>query len=201
MGTSSPSGPKTEQILSAVRTLLAQNGYAGTTISQVAAEADVSRGLLHYYFKNKEEMLVRVIQADMEASVKLMAALFAQSESASTLAKSLIASLRGILENDPDFFKLFFEAWAVARQNPMVDSMLKTLYGQFREAIHDGLENAAARGIIAPGIPLSGLAVLLTGIIDGLGLQLVTEPELIANEKIWNAAETGIRMLLEGNLL
>ena len=107
--------PKHQKILEAVRKLLARKGYAGTTISLVAAEAGVSRGLLHYYFKNKEEMLANVIQTNMEASVILVADIFAQSESVESLASALTQALRHILETDPDFFNLFFEGWAVAR--------------------------------------------------------------------------------------
>jgi AcrR family transcriptional regulator len=190
------SDPKHQKILEAVRKLLARKGYAGTTISLVAAEAGVSRGLLHYYFKNKEEMLANVIQTNMEASVILMADIFAQSESVESLASALTRALRHILETDPDFFNLFFEGWAVARQSALVDSQLKSLYSRFRDAIYHGLNNAVDRGAIAPTIELKGLAALLTGIIDGLGLQLITEPQLIRDENIWQATEDGIRMVL-----
>ena len=143
-------------------------------------------------------MLARVVQANMEISLKLVAALFAQSKTADELAEALVSALRSIIDGDPDFFNLFFESWAMARQSPLIGRELKALYGQFREAIQEGLEEATAKGTIAPEIPLDGLAVLLTGIIDGLGLQLVTEPELAANETIWNATEAGIRVLLGG---
>ena len=45
------------QILSAFARVLADHGYAGATIAQVAAAADVSPGLLHHHFRDKEEML------------------------------------------------------------------------------------------------------------------------------------------------
>lgn len=176
--------------------LLAKNGYAATTISLVAAEAGVSRGLLHYYFNSKEEMLSRVLQTNMAASVTLVGAIFDQSETPEALAAMLIGALRGILKDDPDFFKLFFEGWAVARQSPLVDRQLTSLYSRFRDAVYQGLCQAVDRGMIKPGIPVKGLAALLTGIIDGLGLQLITEPTLIEKEEIWEAAEKGICMLL-----
>jgi len=66
MRQSKKSDEKSRRILAAVRSILAQKGYAGTTINLVAAEANVSRGLLHYYFKNKEEMLATVIKENMQ---------------------------------------------------------------------------------------------------------------------------------------
>ena len=54
------SDEKAKLILQAAGKVLMRQGYARTTIKEVAAEAGVSRGLLHYYFKNKEEMLFMI---------------------------------------------------------------------------------------------------------------------------------------------
>jgi AcrR family transcriptional regulator len=189
---------KIQRILSAVRRLLTKNGYAATTISQVAAEAGVSRGLLHYYFKNKEEMLARVVRENVAFSVKMARSIFRESQSADDLASRLTKALRRLFEADPDFYHLFFESWAIARQSPLIDRELRQLYREFREAIGQGLEEAVSKGIIAPKIPLNGLAALLTSIFDGMGLQLMTEPELAADETIWSAMDSGLRSSLGG---
>ncbi len=187
---------KTRQILQAARTILARRGYAGTTVSLVAAEAGVSRGLLHYYFKNKEEMLARVIDENMAASVIKVADVLARSHSATEIADRLVAALRQVFEFDPDFFSLFFEAEAAARQSPALASQLETLYGNFRRAVQGGLQAAVDRGDIAPPIPAAGLSAILTSIIDGLGLQLITETDLVSDHQIWDAAHKAICLLL-----
>ena len=189
---------KAKKILDAARSILAQKGYAATTINLVASEAGVSRGLLHYYFKNKEEMLAKVIQLNLELSAQMVADLFAQTNSVHELANDLTSALRGILETDPDLFNLLLEGWSVSRHTPAVDKRFHELYSHFRDTIQNGLEDAVARNIISPALPLGGLAALLTAIIDGLGLQLVTEPDMIANERIWETARKGIRVLLGG---
>ncbi|MBN1201588.1 MAG: TetR/AcrR family transcriptional regulator [Anaerolineae bacterium] len=192
------SDQKAQQILNAARKVLAQQGYAATTIKQVAAEAGVSRGLLHYYFENKEDMLARVVEASGEATIKLVQMLFEQSQSADDLASGLTGALRNIELVAPDLFPLFFESWSVSRQSPTVAHELKLLFQQSRQAFHDALEEAAARGMIAPAVPLEGLAALLMGILDGLALQRITEPEIADNDAIWTATEAAIRELLSG---
>ncbi len=187
---------KTRQILQAARSILARRGFAGTTVSLVAAEAGVSRGLLHYYFKNKEEMLARVIDENMAASVIKVADLLARSKSATEIADRLVEALQQVFEFDPDFFSLFFEAEAAARQSPALASQLRTLYGNFRRAVQEGLQAAVDRGDIAPPIPAAGLSAILTSIIDGLGLQLITETELLTDRQIWDAAHQAICLLL-----
>ena len=141
--------PKAQKILDAVRTILAKNGYMGTTISLVAKEAGVSRGLL-----------------------------------------------RGIMENDPDFFSLFFEGFAVARHSRIVNRELTILYGKFRKALETCLKKAKENEIINPGLPVEALAAIITGIIDGMGLQLLTEPDLCQNFIIWESIEKAIIDLL-----
>jgi len=189
---------KSRRILAAVRSILAQKGYAGTTINLVAVEAGVSRGLLHYYFKNKEEMLATVIRDNMQLSVRLVSNLIENCSSAADFAKQLVSALRHVLKHDPDFFHLFFEGWAVARQSTVVRQTLDELYGQFRWAMTDGLEKAKDNGKINPSLPVTSTAVYLTGLIDGLGLQMITEPELAADDDTWKDVADGITALLGG---
>ncbi len=188
--------PKAQKILNAVRTILAQKGYMGTTISAVAKEAGVSRGLLHYYFKNKDEMLARVIKENMEISIVMITSLFEQFDSPQGYAKAITDLLRGVMENDPDFFNLFFEGFAVARHSQIVNKELVMLYGKFRLALEKGLSDAKEKEIISPGLPVEALAAIITGIIDGMGVQLLTEPELCQNAIIWHSIERAIIDLL-----
>ncbi|MCP4670184.1 MAG: TetR/AcrR family transcriptional regulator [Desulfobacula sp.] len=188
--------PKAQKILVAVRTILAKKGYMGTTISAVAEEAGVSRGLLHYYFKNKEEMLARVIKENMEVSIVMVTSIFEQFDSPKGYAKAITELLRGVMENDPDFFNLFFEGFAVARQSQVVNRELAMLYGKFRLALETGLSDAREKGKISPGLPVDALAAIITGIIDGMGIQLLTEPELCQDAVIWQSIERAVIDLL-----
>jgi AcrR family transcriptional regulator len=187
---------KARQILEAARTVLGNKGYAATTISEVAAEAGVSRGLLHYYFESKEDLLARVVRLNLERSLELVDQLFADCRSADELAAGLAGVLRLSIEHDPAFFALFFECWIVGRQSPAVAAEVHELFAEFRRAIQSRLEEAVERGSIAPKLPLDGLAVLLSGLLDGLALQLVSDPELAAADSTWQDVEHSIRLLL-----
>lgn len=46
-----------EQILGAALKLFYENGYASTTMSDIAVAAGISKGLIYHYFKNKAEIL------------------------------------------------------------------------------------------------------------------------------------------------
>ncbi|NDJ78332.1 MAG: TetR/AcrR family transcriptional regulator [Chloroflexi bacterium] len=189
---------KAQRILDAARTILAQQGYMAMTVSQVAETAGVSRGLLHYYFKNKEDLLARVIRSSLEKTVELVQLMFAQSATADEIATGLTGALRYLDQVAPDVFNLLFEGWAVARQSELVAAEMAELFRQFHAAMLSALEEAAARGVIAPTVPLDGLAVLLSGLMDGLALQVITTPELVENDAVWHTTQQAVLGLLGG---
>jgi AcrR family transcriptional regulator len=153
---------------------------------------------LHYYFKSKEELLAGVVRANVETSLELVQSMLVSCSGAEELASGLSAALRGMLKQAPEFFHLFFESWALGRQSKLVQSELQLLYRRFREAMAEGLSGLVEQGILAPSLPIEGVAAVLTALIDGLGLQLVTEPELIDDPAIWQATEQTIRLALGG---
>ena len=47
-----------EEIAEALMRIMAEKGYEGVALSDVAAEAGLTQGLIHYYFKDKMEILL-----------------------------------------------------------------------------------------------------------------------------------------------
>ncbi len=61
-------------ILVAAAQVFARDGYAYATLDDVAAQMGVSRGVIYYYFRNKEELLIELLTtASGEASERLEA--------------------------------------------------------------------------------------------------------------------------------
>lgn len=54
--------PATARILAATRTLVALGGAAGVSMGDVAANAGVSKALVHYHFHDKDSLLVALVE-------------------------------------------------------------------------------------------------------------------------------------------
>lgn len=54
-----------ERLLVIARDHFARYGYSGTNLEQIGRQAGVSRGPLYYYFKNKKELYLAVMQEEM----------------------------------------------------------------------------------------------------------------------------------------
>ncbi len=65
-------GEKARRIVEAMRRSVARRGTAGSTFEHVAREAGVSRGLLHYYFGTKEQLLLEAVRRDCELRMELL---------------------------------------------------------------------------------------------------------------------------------
>lgn len=57
---------KEQEILLAAEKLLAEKGFKGATTSLIAAEAGVTHAMLHYYFRTKEQIFLKVCDSYME---------------------------------------------------------------------------------------------------------------------------------------
>ena len=143
----------TNAILSAATRVLSHHGYAGTTISRVSEAAGVSRGLLHYHFKNKEEMLAQVLQVNMEKSVELVDTALSSSDSPEHFADGLVSAIRSLITGNPDYVNLFLEGLATARYSDAVRRKLGDLYTSFRESLKGSLKRMERNALISPGIP------------------------------------------------
>ena len=51
------------QLTKAAYKVVGQKGYYDFTIKDIAREAGLSTGLVHYYFKNKEDLLLTLLSA------------------------------------------------------------------------------------------------------------------------------------------
>ncbi|MCK5693371.1 MAG: helix-turn-helix transcriptional regulator, partial [Bacteroidales bacterium] len=55
-----------QQIMDAALELFASEGYSHCSISQLAAHAGISKGLMYNYFDSKEALLVAIIEEGMQ---------------------------------------------------------------------------------------------------------------------------------------
>lgn len=62
-----PRKPNTElrrdQIVDALRQVMAISGYSGATIQAIAAKSGLAPGLIHYHFHDKHEILVELVES------------------------------------------------------------------------------------------------------------------------------------------
>jgi AcrR family transcriptional regulator len=128
-----------QQIVAAATAVLGRNGYANTSLKQVAAEAGIAPGLLHYYFQTKEELLLEVV-----ASIdrQLIADWNADTADITDPMAKINAGFERAIQNcteRPEFYRLLLDAYALALDHPSIlartQQMLENFCGMIRREI------------------------------------------------------------------
>src|SRR5688500_20230405 len=94
-------GDKAQRIIAAMRASVGTRGAAASTFDHVAREAGVSRGLLHYYFGSKEQLLIEVVRHDCDVRIQAMDERIARAGTVAEIIAALVASLQEFLEGEP----------------------------------------------------------------------------------------------------
>lgn len=169
-------GDKAARIVDAMRSSVAARGAAGSTFDHVARDAGVSRGLLHYYFGTKEQLLVEVVRRDCEIRMAALDEALAGARTADDFIDVLVRSLENVVEHDPTFFTLIFEIFTLARRNEEIAAEMAELMRRTRSQLAELLESKQDEGVLDLAEEPDAVAGVLFALGDGLALWALAEP-------------------------
>jgi AcrR family transcriptional regulator len=72
-------GPGEEGILKAAVAVMAENGYHGTSVRDIAVRAGLSPGALYYHFESKQELLATIMERGIEELLRRTRAALAEA--------------------------------------------------------------------------------------------------------------------------
>ena len=170
------SGDKAQRIVDAMRKSVAERGAAGSTFEQVAGEAGVSRGLLHYYFGTKERLLVEVVRRDTDLRIARLDELLAKAKTADAVLDVLVKSLTDLIDNDPGFFLLLYELFSAGRRNPDIQHEVGQLFEATRSHVAKVLRTKEDEGILSLRFDAEAVVAYLLAVADGFALQALSDP-------------------------
>ena len=173
-GQRSIEGDKAARIVDAMRASVARRGVAGSTFDHVAREAQVSRGLLHYYFGTKERLLAEVVRRDCDLRMHVIDEQLAGARSADDVIDGLIASLKEVVD-DPAFITLVFELFTLSRRNEEIAAEFAELLRRTREHVAGLLAEKEAAGVLRLHAPADAVADVLFAMADGVAMRMLTE--------------------------
>lgn len=94
-------------IMDVAMRLFAERGYHGTSISKIATEAGISKGLLYNYFASKEDLLRALLLAPLEGSASELQALWAAADTPKAQLRLVIESRRDFIKTQERYYRLY----------------------------------------------------------------------------------------------
>lgn len=158
-GTNKPADDSArERILVAAEELFAELGFDATPTSRIAERANVPKGLVHYYFRRKPDLLVALIERLPDEHLDVESVVVAGHVAASL--RALIAVLDARIDSSQLLSHLL---WREADTHEAVRAAMQRRYrsvvGQIRAVITAALGTQAPEADTDSAAELLGLAV------------------------------------------
>lgn len=131
-----------KKIMDTAFELFAERGYYQTSIAEVAAKAQVSKGLIYNYFESKEALLLALVQKSFDKIVDYFPYLSESSHvDAAALLDRYIRDIIKLLAADKGFWRLVYALILQKEVAPLIapllqeftESYMPMLYGAFEE--------------------------------------------------------------------
>lgn len=163
-------------LLSAKRCFIAR-GFHAATISDIAADAGISQGLVYRYFENKRAIILAIIEMQLEENRENLDRLQASTDFVTELGQAYGLWAKG----DPDLWHagLNGEIAAESLRDPLVADALRRSEQQTRQALMAWFRRRdTALGREAPEADVQLRAALMSCFVEGLAIRAVREPDL-----------------------
>ena len=166
--------------------VLAEKGYDNATIADISKESNVSRGLLHYYFTDKEDLVSKVLAASSDDIIQ-SALKGLQGRTPEEVVDNVIESSSDSLENNPDFYAFLFEMWCASRRNDKIKKELIDCSDKVSDAIKKSLDVAIQNGALKINPDNSReISKAILALHDGIAFELLINPSVnLKDKRFW----------------
>ena len=166
-----------------MRLSVARRGTPASTFDHVSREAGVSRGLLHYYFGTKEQLLVEAVRRDCELRMELLERQLVAATTADDFIDLMAQHLQERVSEDPDLVTLIFELFTLSRRNDDIAVEYGELMRQTREQVAGMLTTAQREGVLHLHAEPEAVAEVLFSLADGLALRMLPSPNATSRRR------------------
>ena len=186
-----------ETILRAAETLFAREGYHKAGMERIADMAEVSVGTVYFYFKNKEDLLLQLLDEIGYRLRNLLGREFRQQDmSMAGFERAGKVFFEEFCPHHPDQLAIIFRE--SVGQSPMVEQHRKKIFDRLIADVRSALDRLPANTGMAFQSPLSTevMAVCIMGMYERLAYQYLIWEDRSADLK--TIGEDAVAYILGG---
>ncbi|WGL51157.1 TetR/AcrR family transcriptional regulator [Nocardioides sp. BP30] len=185
-----------DQLAESALVTLGELGYARTSLREIAANSPFSHGVVHYYFRDKFELIVYCVRFHKSTCVLRYDDVIEAADSAQGLIDGFVAKLRETLVEDAPMHRLWYDLRTASMFEEPLRETVALIDGWLQDMVWRVVTRYASladRGIAVP--PATAYAI-----VDGLFQQALLGMHDHASEAV-DRIEASIRDLLPTLLL
>lgn len=171
------------QVASAAMQLIAQEGLQGASLRAIAHELGCTTGVLTHYFRNKDELLLFMLEVVMERLGEKMVAAAQAVEGIERLQVMMLAVLPTTDELSQIWrVWLAFVGYMPGHEGLMLEH--KKLYHQFKTFLKSELKALENSRAIASNLDLDFEAAAWIALMDGIGTNMLAAPQPYSEQEL-----------------
>lgn len=182
------------QIIQAALACFTRKGYVHTTMDDIVAESELSKGTLYWYFKSKDEVFKATIVSLTENVAAESMTIFQSAETATVKLRAGTQMMADFCRDIARYFGLLVEFWSQSERCGEEEfyAEIITPYQQMLTAVFEtGIQAGEFRQVDA-----DALAWMMISAFDGLAAYSIMMPDL--NLDIGKISKVFIETLLAG---
>lgn len=182
------------QIVKATVDCISRYGYNNFSMQDVARSAGVSKGIIHYYFLNKDDLMMSVL----EHVASDIGSLLSMNENADPEKKLdlFLGTCLNIVRKTKEYYQVNMDFWTQINQKEEVRQTVAKHYRTFREACSKVIVEGIEKGVFRDVNPVE-YSSLIIALVDGISLQWLFDETAFDYDKVLKQVKT----LIHGNLL
>ena len=164
------------QLTRAAYNVVSKKGYYNFTIKDISRESGLSTGLVHYYFKNKQDLLLHLIK-EMNRNLKnYLNTGLSKSEDPVEKLRIFVSQAFEIVVNEENYFYVVLDFWTQVNRNERMRKANIRLLESYRQECSRILAEGIEKGIfIEMDIQYTTMAII--SLILGMIIQYIIDGE------------------------
>lgn len=178
MGRKSQADQRREEIVWALYDCLAERGQEKITIKEIAVRAGLAPGVIHYYFKSKDDIISSLAEAIIEKYGNLIDEQLAAAPTTEKKIESAIDFMVDELIFNRPLNRVFYNLIQLAFERQSLGRVMKDFLKEYRRRLARVFEEAGA------GKASKGLGAALVAVTEGFSLQYMVDPEAFGRKDV-----------------
>jgi AcrR family transcriptional regulator len=172
-----------QRLLEAARTVFAKQGFARSSLDQVAEEAGLTKGAVYSNFANKEDLVLAVLEESFNRRIDDIVGRVDPDAPLEEQARLGGALFMAISENERWLDLLSLDFVTYAARNPEFAARLAARHRESLAAVADVITEATTeRGWPPPPLSAEKLALVVNALGAGLSQEQIIDPDAVPDE-------------------
>jgi AcrR family transcriptional regulator len=172
------------ELIAAAYQVLAERGFEGLRVREVAAQVGVNIATLHYYFPTKESLVREVVGYLRQQFITITASLpDAYQDSPPERLRQIFVDLRYQFEQVPELFVVLNELHLHAQRDPDIHASLQQLNAGWQEHIEDICAEGVKGHFFREDLDVHQAASVVIALVKGISLQVASHLDIVDFEQ------------------